>query len=93
MSKKKLIPTKKFKFDKFDKMFSQSNSLNNSFGSAGNSHDLYSKEFGLGSLSQLSLADELSSLNDSIMSNYSAHSFFNKTVKDKKKREIIKFIL
>ena len=87
MSKKKLIPTKKFKFDKFDKMFSQSNSLNNSFGSAGNSHDLYSKEFGLGSLSQLSLADELSSLNDSIMSNYSAHSFFNKTVKDKKKEK------
>ncbi len=84
-SKKKLVPLKKFKFDKFDKMNSQSNSLNNSYGSAGNTHDHLSKEFGLGGLSQLSLADDLLSLNDSIMSNYSAHSVFNKTIKDKKK--------
>ena len=66
-------------------MNSQSNSLNNSYGSAGNTHDHLSKEFGLGGLSQLSLADDLLSLNDSIMSNYSAHSVFNKTIKDKKK--------
>ena len=89
MTKKKLIPVKKFKFDKFDRMASQVNSLNNSFGSAGNTHDTFSREFGLGGLSQLSLADELSSLNDSIMSNYSAHSFFNKTVKDKKKEKTL----
>ena len=47
-------------------MNSQSNSLNNSYGSAGNTHDHLSKEFGLGGLSQLSLADDLLSLNDSI---------------------------
>ena len=88
-SKKKLTPAKKFKFDKFDKMNSQSNSLNNSFGSAGNTHDHLSKEFGLSGLSQLSLADELLSLNDSIMSNYSAHSVFNKTIKDKKKERTL----
>ena len=88
-SKKKLIPTKKFKFDKFDKMNSQNNSLNNSFGSVGNTHDHLSKEFGLSGLSQLSLADDLLSLNDSIMSNYSAHSVFNKTIKDKKKEQTL----
>ena len=86
--KKKLIPLKKFKFDKFDKMSTQ-NALNNSFGSAGNSHDHLSKEFGLGGLSQLSLQDELLSLNDSLMSNYSANSVFYKTIKDKKKEKTI----
>ena len=86
-SKKKLVPPKKFKFDKFDKMNSQNNSLNNSYGSVGNSHDQLSREFGLSGLSQLSLQDELLSLNDSIMSNYSAHSVFNKTIKDKKKEQ------
>ena len=60
--------------------------LNSSFGSAGNSHDHLSKEFGLSGLSnQLSLADELLSLNDSLMSSYSAYSIFNKTVKEQKK--------
>ena len=83
--KKKLIPLKKFKYDKFEKV---SNVLNSSFGSAGNSHDHLSKEFGLGGLSnQLSLADELLSLNDSLMSNYSSNSVFNKTIKDKKKEK------
>ena len=86
-SKKKLIPSKKFKYDKFEKSSAQ-NALNNSFGSAGNSHDHLSKEFGLGSLSnQLSLADDLMSLNDSLMSNYSSNSVFNKTIKDKKKEK------
>ena len=86
-SKKKLIPSKKFKFDKFEKASNQ-NALNNSFGSAGNSHDHLSKEFGLSGLSnQLSLADELLSLNDSLMSNYSSNSVFNKTIKDKKKEK------
>ena len=83
--KKKLIPLKKFKYDKFEKSSAQS-ALNNSFGSAGNSHDHLSKEFGLSGLSnQLSLADDLLSLNDSLMSNYSSNSVFNKTIKDKKK--------
>ena len=88
-SKKKLVPTKKFKFDKFEKMNSLNNSLNNSYGSAGNSHDHLSKEFGISGLSQLSLADELLSLNDSIMTNYSAYSVFNKTIKDKKKEQTL----
>jgi len=88
-SKKKLVPTKKFKFDKFEKMNSLNNSLNNSYGSAGNTHDHLSKEFGISGLSQLSLADELLSLNDSIMSNYSAYSVFNKTIKDKKKEQTL----
>ena len=70
-------------------MNSQNNSLNNSFGSAGNSHDHLSKEFGLSGLSQLSLAEDLLSLNDSIMSNYSANSVFYKTVKDKKKEQTL----
>ena len=84
-TKKKLIPLKKFKYDKFEKV---SNVLNSSFGSAGNSHDHLSKEFGLSGLSnQLSLADELLSLNDSLMSNYSSNSVFNKTIKDKKKEK------
>ena len=85
--KKRLIPLKKFKFDKFEKSSTQ-NALNSSFGSAGNSHDHLSKEFGLSGLSnQLSLADELLSLNDSLMSNYSSNSVFNKTIKDKKKEK------
>jgi len=85
--KKRLIPLKKFKFDKFEKASTQ-NALNSSFGSAGNSHDHLSKEFGLSGLSnQLSLADELLSLNDSLMSNYSSNSVFNKTIKDKKKEK------
>ena len=98
-SKKKLIPTKKFKFDKFDKMNNTNNlnnSLTNSYGSVGdfrtNSSNL-SKEFSLGNISQLSFHDDLISLNDSLMSNYSAHSVFNKTVKDKKKEHSLKLYL
>ena len=97
-SKKKLIPTKKFKFDKFDKMNNNglNNSLTNSYGSVGdfrtNSSNL-SKEFSLGNLGQLSFHDDLLSLNDSLMSNYSAFSIFNKTVKDKKKEHSLKLYL
>ena len=97
-SKKKLIPTKKFKFDKFDKMNNNglNNSLTNSYGSMGefrtNSSNL-SKEFSLGNISQLSFHEDLLSLNDSLMSNYSAFSVFNKTVKDKKKEHSLKLYL
>ena len=98
-SKKKLIPSKKFKFDKFDKMNNNnglSNSLTNSYGSVGdfrtNSSNL-SNEFSLGNLGQLSFHDDLISLNDSLMSNYSAFSIFNKTVKDKKKEHSLKLYL
>ena len=59
---------------------SQSNSAT---GSAGANN--INKELGLLGLNQLSLTDDLNSLNDSIMSSYSAFSIFNKTVKDKKK--------
>ena len=72
------------------------NSLTNSYGSVGdfrtNSSNL-SKEFSLGNISQLSFHDDLISLNDSLMSNYSAHSVFNKTVKDKKKEHSLKLYL
>ena len=97
-SKKKLIPGKKFKFDKFDKMNNNglNNSLTNSYGSMNefrNTSSNLSKEFTLGNLSQLSLHDDLISLNDSLMSNYSAFSVFNKTVKDKKKEHSLKLYL
>ena len=94
-NKKKLIPIKKFKFDKFDKMnnnTNSNNSLTNSFGSLGdvltNSSNI-SKEFGL----QLSLHDDFLSLNESLMSNYSANSVFNKTIKDHKKEQSLKLYL
>ena len=56
-AKKKLIPSKKFKFNKFDKMNASnrlSNSLTNSFGSIGemrSSSSNLSKEFGLNQIS------------------------------------------
>ena len=76
----KLIPYKAFKYDLFSNLnSSQSNSAN---ASAGNN---INKDLNLLSLGQLSLTDDLSSLNDSIMSSYSAFSVFNKTIKDKKK--------
>ena len=72
------------------------NSLTNSYGSMGefrtNSSNL-SKEFSLGNISQLSFHEDLLSLNDSLMSNYSAFSVFNKTVKDKKKEHSLKLYL
>ena len=77
----KLIPYKSFKNDIFPNLnLSQSNSAT---GSAGANN--INKELGLLGLNQLSLTDDLNSLNDSIMSSYSAFSIFNKTVKDKKK--------
>ena len=94
--KKKLLPSKKFKFDKFDKMNNAnrlSNSLTNSFGSIGemrSSSSNLSKEFGL---NQISFHEDLLSLNDSLMSNYSALSVFNKTIKDKKKEHSLKLYL
>jgi hypothetical protein len=68
------------------------NSLTNSFGSLGdmlsNSSNI-SKEFNL----QLSLHEEFLSLNESLISNYSANSVFNKTIKDQKKEQSIKLYL
>ena len=87
----KLIPNKKYKFDKFLKKVinnnnssqSQNNSLTNSCNSAGNFRD--SHKNGSHSLNKLSLHEEVFSLNDSLNSNYSVYSVFNKTIKDKKK--------
>ena len=95
-SKKKLLPSKKFKFDKFDKMNTTnklSNSLTNSFGSFSemrSSSSNLSKEFGL---NQIFFHEDLLTLNDSLMSNYSAFSVFNKTIKDKKKEHSLKLYL
>ena len=87
----KLLPNKKYKFEKFIKKSpnlnnnnsSQSNnSLANSCNSAGNIRDSHHSR---SSLSQISLHEDLFSLNDSLNSNYSVYSVFNKTIKDKKK--------
>ena len=96
--KTRLIPNKKFKFDKFDKLNNSglNNSLTNSYGSVGdmrsNTSNL-SKEFGMGNVSQMSMHDDLLLLNESLMSNYSAFSVFNKTVKDKKKEHSLKLYI
>ena len=89
-SKIKLLPNKKYKFDKFLKKSnnnnnssqSQNNSLANSCNSAGNIRDSHQSG---SSLNQLSLHEDSFSLNDSLNSNYSVYSVFNKTIKDKKK--------
>ena len=89
-SKIKLLPNKKYKFDKFLKKSnnnnnssqSQNNSLANSCNSAGNIRDSHQSG---SSLNQLSLHEDTFSLNDSLNSNYSVYSVFNKTIKDKKK--------
>ena len=88
-NKVKLLPNKKYKFDKFLKKTinnnnssqSQNNSLTNSCNSAGNFRDSHKSH----NLNQLSLHEDAFSLNDSLNSNYSVYSVFNKTIKDKKK--------
>ena len=77
----KLIPYKSFKNDLFPNL---SSSQSNSATGSGAGLNI-NKELGLLGLGQLSLTDDLSSLNDSIMSSYSAFSVFNRTIKDKKK--------
>jgi hypothetical protein len=87
----KIIPNKKNKFDKFLKKSlinnnssqSQNNSLTNSCNSAGNIRE--SRKGGSHNLNQLSLHEDVFSLNDSLNSNNSVYSVFNKTIKDKKK--------
>ena len=90
-TKIKLLPNKKYKFEKFIKKStnmnnnnsSQSNnSLANSCNSAGNIGNVHNSR---STLSQISLHEDLFSLNDSLNSNYSVYSVFNKTIKDKKK--------
>ena len=69
------------------------NSLTNSYGSLGdirNNSSNLSKEFGL---TNISYHDDLLSLNESLISNYSAFSVFNKTIKDKKKEHSLKLYL
>ena len=78
----KLLPRKSFKYELFTNLNSSQSNLSASGGSAGNN---INKELGLLGLTQFSLNDDLSSLNDSIMSSYSAFSVFNRTIKDKKK--------
>ena len=80
-NKIKIIPHKSFKYEFFTNLNSSQSNLSASLGSNGN----INKELGLLGLNQLSLNDDISSLNDSIMSSYSAFSVFNRTIKDKKK--------
>ena len=88
--KSKLLPSKKYKFEKFLKTSqknnnnssqSQNNSLANSCNSAGNVRDSHLS----GSPNSISLYEDVFSLNDSLNSNYSVYSVFNKTIKEKKK--------
>ena len=81
-NKVKLIPRKSFKYEFFTNLNSSQSNLSASGGSSGNN---LNRELGLLGLNQFSLNDDLSSLNDSIMSSYSAFSVFNRTIKDKKK--------
>ena len=62
-----------------------------SLNSANNSADNLIKDFDISGLSQLSLTEDLSSLNDSIMSAYTEKSIFNKTIIDKKKQGLLFF--
>ena len=78
----KLVPHKSFKYELFTNFNESQSNLSASGGSNGNN---INKELGLLGLNQFSLNDDLSSLNDSIMSSYSAFSVFNRTIKDKKK--------
>ena len=80
----KLIPHKSFKYDFFSSLNNSQSNLSASAGSTGNNAN---KELGLLGLNQFSLNDDLSSLNDSIMSSYSAFSYFNRTIKDIKKEK------
>ena len=84
-----LIPIKKFKYEiklKKSKSNISSNSVNTSADNILKDKDI----FGLSELSQLT--DNLSSsLNDSIMSEFSEKSFFNKTIIDKKKYNMLHF--
>ena len=67
------------------------NSLTNSGNSAGNIRD--SHKSGSHNLSHLSLHEDVFSLNDSLNSNYSVYSVFNKTIKDKKKEHSLHLYL
>ena len=80
-NKVKIIPHKSFKYDFFANLGggSQSN-LSASGGSSG-----LNLRGDLGLLGLGSLNDDLSLLNDSIMSSYTAFSFFNRTIKDIKR--------
>ena len=82
-----LIPKKKFKYEVKLKKSRSGLSSN----SANNSADNLIKDFDISGLSQLSLTDDLSSLNDSIMSAYTEKSIFNKTIIDKKKQGLLFF--
>ena len=84
-----IIPKKKFKFE----IKLKKNRSNLSSNSANNSTDNLIKDiFDISGLSNLSLNDDnLSSLNDSIMSSYTEKSFFNKTIIEKKKYNLLYF--
>ena len=79
-NKVKLVPHKSFKYDFFANLGGSQSNLSASGGSSGLNMRGDLGLFGLGNLS-----DDLSLLNDSIMSSYTAFSVFNRTIKDIKK--------
>jgi hypothetical protein len=84
------IPKKKFKYETKLKK-SRSNLSSGSANNNSTDNILKDNLFDISGLSQLSLGDDLSSLNDSIMSSYTEKSFFNKTIIDKKKMNLLYF--
>ena len=79
-NKVKIIPHKSFKYDFFANLGGSQSNLSASGGSTG-----LNLRGDLGVLGLGSLTDDLSLLNDSIMSSYTAFSVFNRTIKDIKK--------
>ena len=83
-----LLPIKSYKYDKFENPFAN-NSINNTSGNLRDNNNSL-KDNSIGTQNSLTLRDNNFPniyLNESILSSISASSFFNKTIKDKKKEK------
>ena len=83
-----LLPIKSYKYDKFENIFSN-NFINNSSGNFKDNNNSL-KDNSIGTQNSFSFRDNNFPniyLNESILSSFSASSYFNKTIKDKKKEK------
>ena len=83
-----LLPIKSYKFDKFENIFAN-NFINNSSGNFKDNNNSL-KDNSIGTQNSFSFRDNNFPnlyLNESILSSISASSYFNKTIKDKKKEK------
>lgn len=81
-----LLPIKSYKYDKFENIFSN-NFINNSSGNFKDNNNSL-KDNSIGTQNSFSFRDNNFPniyLNESILSSFSASSYFNKTIKDKKR--------